>query len=73
MGADFSRAFAAVSAGMVAHADRDGLTGVKRAVFLDRGQHAPGEACPSAVPQHVPHEVWCDWPDGECECPPLRH
>jgi hypothetical protein len=57
MSADFSRAFRALHDGLTAHADRDGLTGVKRAVFIDRGGHAPGEACPS----NPAHE--CDLPD----------
>ena len=56
MSADFSQAMQAIAGGIVAHADRDGLKGVARAVFIDRGGHAPGEVCPS-----VPHA--CDLPN----------
>lgn len=46
-----------------AHADRDGLTGVRRVVFLARGGHAPGDACPSEPPQEPdPHAYWCGSP-----------
>jgi len=68
MAADFSRAAAALGDGLVEHADRDGLTAVRRAVFMDRGGHAPGEVCPSAPPAD-PHEYWCRWPEEECACP----
>jgi hypothetical protein len=66
--ADFSNLLAHLAAGNVAHADRDGLTGVQRAVFLARGGHAPGTACPTAPPRD-PHEYWCADPDAECDCP----
>lgn len=69
-GADFSRAFAALEQSMIAHADRDGLKGVQRAVFIDRGGHATDEACPTATPEPDPHEYWCQWPEAECVCPP---
>lgn len=49
MSADFSKAAAAVGQGVIDHADRDGLKGVARAVFIDRGGHAPGETCPIAT------------------------
>jgi hypothetical protein len=49
------------------HADRDGLTGVRRAVFLSRGGHAPGTVCPTETPTD-PHEYWCEYPDDECRC-----
>jgi hypothetical protein len=68
MSADFSRALAAIGEGIKAHADRDGLTGVLRAVFLARGGHAPGDVCPSEQPAD-PHEYWCASPDDECNCP----
>lgn len=68
MSADFSRLLAAIGEGIRAHADRDGLIGVGRAVFLDRGGHAPGEPCPTEKPRD-PHEYWCGWPDDECDCP----
>lgn len=71
MSADFSKASAALAAGMVEHADRDGLTGVARAVFMDRGGHAPGEVCPTVKAEPV-HEYWCQWPDDECVCPRAR-
>jgi hypothetical protein len=67
MSADFSRIQAHLAQGLKAHADRDGLTGVARAVFLDRGGHAPGTACPFDVPDD-PHDPWCDYPDDECDC-----
>jgi hypothetical protein len=67
MGADFSRLMAHLAANLIEHADRDGLTGVKRGIFLDRGGHAPGEVCPSAQPW-VTHFYMCQWPDDECTC-----
>lgn len=70
MSADFSQAAAALATGLRAHADRDGLTGVLLAVFIDRGGHAVGEACPSA-PEPDLHLYWCEWPERECMCPPL--
>lgn len=69
MGADFSRLMAHLGEQLEAHADRDGLTGVARAVFLARGGHAPGTACPTAPPDD-PHIYWCEYPDDECSCPP---
>jgi hypothetical protein len=52
-----------------AHADRDGMTGVRRAVFLDRGGHAPGDPCPSELVQEPdPHAYWCASPDEPCRC-----
>jgi hypothetical protein len=66
-GADFSRVAAHLEAGLKQHADRDGLTGVRRAVFLARGGHAPGEVCPTA-PKRDPHEYWCPWPEHDCVC-----
>jgi hypothetical protein len=52
-----------------AHADRDGLTEVQRAVFLARGGHAPGDRCP-AEPVQVPdpHAYWCGEPYEPCRC-----
>lgn len=50
------------------HADEDGLTGVRRAVFLARGGHAPGERCPNEPPVEPQHNYWCEWPDDECHC-----
>lgn len=41
-----------------AHADRDGLSPVARAVFLSRGGHAPGTVCPSEPPA-APDRSWC--------------
>jgi hypothetical protein len=52
------------------HADRDGLTGLERAVFLARGGHAPGQACPTAEPTER-HEAHCAAmfdDDAECNC-----
>jgi hypothetical protein len=52
-----------------AHADRDGLTGPRRAVFLARGGHAPGDGCPSEPPSVPdPHAYWCGDPDEPCRC-----
>lgn len=67
MSADFSNAFAALAQGVIDHADRDGLKGVARAVFIDRGRHAPGETCPTAKPVD-PHAYWCEYPERECIC-----
>lgn len=71
MSADFSKLLAHIAAGIERHADADGLTGVRRAVFLARGGHAPGDPCPNEVPPD-PHEYWCAWPDDECNCPAGR-
>jgi hypothetical protein len=74
MGADFSQLLAHLGDEVVKHADKDGLTGVRRAVFLDRGAHAVGEPCPSAPPhRQLDHLVWCEWPDDECVCTSIRH
>lgn len=57
-----------------AHADRDGLTGLERAVFLARGGHAPGQGCPTAEPIELHHQG-CAWFMGEpCDfgCMPAR-
>ena len=52
-----------------AHADRDGLTGLKRTLFLQRGGHAPGDRCPTAPTGFPPaHHIECRWPEDECEC-----
>jgi hypothetical protein len=45
--ADFARLLAHLANNLVAHADRDRLTGPARAVFLARGGHNPGTVCPS--------------------------
>lgn len=66
-GADFSKLVEALAEGLTAHADRDGLAGVRRAVFLSRGGHAPGTACLTGPPAD-PHEYWCAAPDDECTC-----
>ncbi len=68
MSADFSRVAKALSDGLVAHADRDGLTSVRRAVFMARGGHAPGDVCPTE-PRRDPHRYWCAYPEDECNCP----
>jgi hypothetical protein len=68
-GADFSRSAQALGQALIEHADRDGLRGPLRAVFIDRGGHAPGEFCPSEPPAEPKHLYWCEWPDRECECP----
>jgi hypothetical protein len=66
-GTDFSHVMAHLESGLHAHADRDGLTGVRRAIFIERGGHAPGQVCPTAEPID-PHDYWCQWPDAECVC-----
>ena len=74
-GADFSWVLQVLGEGLVKHADVDGLTGVRRAVFLARGGHAPGHGpCPyeQQLPQGDGHEYWCSWPDDECNCPTGR-
>jgi hypothetical protein len=73
MSADFSRVAAHLAANLEEHAERDGLTGVRRAVFIDRGRHAVGEVCPSELPPR-PDRKWCytcerfhspmEWGDG---------
>lgn len=67
--ADIQRMMQHLADGAVAHADRDGLTGVRRAVFLDRGGHAPGDHCPSQPAREPdPHAYWCGAPDEPCRC-----
>jgi hypothetical protein len=66
--ADFSRLLAHIGEGLEAHADRDGLDGVRRGIFLARGGHAPGEVCSTAGPPVVEHHYECEWPDDECTC-----
>ena len=68
MSADFSRVMAHLEQGLREHADRDGLTGVQRAVFMDRGGHFAGEACATQRPKDEPHAYWCQFPDDECVC-----
>jgi hypothetical protein len=67
-GADFSALMAQLDANLEAHADRDGLDGVRRGIFLARGGHAPGEARPTAPPAEPQHHYECEWPDDECTC-----
>lgn len=61
------RLLAHFAAELEAHADRDGLTALGRAVFLARGGHAPGERCPTAPPPPA-HHYWCRFPEDECCC-----
>jgi hypothetical protein len=68
MSADFSKLLEHLGYELERHADRDGLIGVHRAVFLARGGHAPGEVCPSERDPD-PHEYWCSSPDDACNCP----
>lgn len=64
MSADFSKLMQHLGDNLQAHADRDGLTGVMRAVFIARGGHAPGTVCPTAEPvEH--HDSGCAWFMGE--------
>lgn len=68
-GADFSKVMQHLADNLVAHADRDGLTGVMRAVFLARGGHAPGTRCPHEPPPEPPHDSFCSWLLGDdCDC-----
>lgn len=71
MSADFFRVLAHLAQRLDQHADADGLTGVRRAVFLSRGGHAVGEVCPTAPPPDL-HAYWCEWPDDDCGCPAGR-
>jgi hypothetical protein len=53
MSADFSRVAVHLADNLRRHAERDypgnsGMAKIRRAVFIDRGGHAPGELCPSA-------------------------
>lgn len=67
MSADFSKVAAHLSANLVEHAKRDGLSPVATAVFLSRGGHAPGTRCPSEPDPEPMHQMWCDlFVDGEC-------
>lgn len=68
MGFDASKLMQSLADGVVAHADRDGLTGLKRDLFLMRGWHPRGEACPTEPPPEPVHDIWCDWPEDECHC-----
>lgn len=69
MSADFSKVLAHLAGGLEVHADRDGLTGVRRAVFLARGGHAPGHPCRSEEPPvEDSHAYWCGAPDESCSC-----
>lgn len=68
MNADFSRVATHLAQGLREHADRDGLTGVPRAVFMDRGGHFAGDVCPSQQLKGSRHEYWCQFPDDECVC-----
>lgn len=56
--------FEALADSLEEHADRDGLTGVERAVFLARGGHAPGTACLHEPPAEHHHQG-CAWFMGE--------
>lgn len=68
--AAFGPLLAHLAAGLEAHADRDGLTGVRRAVFLANGGHVHGSPCPSEPPPDPRdrHYAWCEWPDDDCVC-----
>jgi hypothetical protein len=68
MSADFGKLLAHLGENLKEHAERDGLSPVRAAVFLARGGHAPGEICPSAPPPVVQHHYECLWPDDECAC-----
>jgi hypothetical protein len=68
-GADFSRLLQHLSDNLVEHARRDGLSPARTAVFLSRGGHAPGEACPAQGPPDPVHASYCSWLLGEdCDC-----
>jgi len=58
MGFDASKLMAHLAANLEAHADRDGLSEVARAVFLARGGHAPGTVCPSEPPRCSSWRCW---------------
>lgn len=85
MSADFSRLAEVFGEdALKAHAERDGLTGLARAVFLARGGHAPGARCPSEPPPEPQHMYYCSYgiapedaefgQDGErCICGALTH
>lgn len=68
-GADFSKLLAHLDANLREHAERDGLSPVRTAVFLARGGHAPGEHCPSEGPPPPAHASYCSWLLGDdCDC-----
>lgn len=67
MSADFSKLVEHLDKELVAHADRDKLEGVWRAVFLARGGHAPGTICPTEIFPEA-HLYYCNYPDEECVC-----
>jgi hypothetical protein len=68
-GADFSKLLAHLSDNLVEHAKHDDLNPVRAAVLLDRGGHAPGEACPTAGPIEPDHASSCSWLLGDdCDC-----
>lgn len=70
MSADFSKVMAHLEEGWREHADRDGLIGVRRTLFLMRGgRHFEGEVCPSQPPEpERKHMYWCEALDEECDC-----
>lgn len=70
MGSDFSKLMGYLAQGLEDHADRDGLTGIMRAIFMVRGGHAPGTVCPTTdITKEIPkHHLECRWPEDECEC-----
>lgn len=59
MTADFSKLLKHLSDNLEAHADRDQLSPVRRALFLSRGGHAPGEVCPTEEPSERGERAWC--------------
>lgn len=68
-GADFSKLVQHLGDNLVAHAKRDGLGPVATAVFLSRGGHAPGTACPTEGPPAPVHASSCSWLLGnDCDC-----
>lgn len=68
MGADFNKLLVHLANNLVAHAERDGLDGVRRALFMVRGGHGPGEKCPTEPITDPVHMHWCMYPDDECVC-----
>lgn len=50
------------------HADRHGLVGLRRAVFVARGGHAPGEACDLEQPLRVHLPACVMSGSDECIC-----
>lgn len=67
MGFDGSKLMQHMADNLEQHADRDGLTGVMRAVFLARGGHAPGTACPTAEPDEFHHQACAWFMDEDCD------